>query len=81
MLVSRARAPVHLPISAQGYLETLRGRGEEWVLNLNFFSGGSKILGNLSSTCAPNVEFIAPAELLVGRGVTLAGRRIDRGLS
>ncbi len=36
MLVSRTRAVVHLPINPEGYIENLRGRGDEWVLNLNF---------------------------------------------
>ncbi len=33
MLVSRVRSTVHLPINAEGYLESLRGAGEAWVLN------------------------------------------------
>jgi hypothetical protein len=64
MLVSRARAAVHLPINSDGYLESLRGRGGQWVVNLNFFSGGSKFLGNVESTCAPNIEFITQQEML-----------------
>ena len=65
MLVSRVRSTVHLPINSEGYLESLRGRGEEWVLNLNFFTGGSKVLGSVDSTCAPNNEFISQQEVLV----------------
>ncbi len=65
MLVSRVRATVHLPINAEGYLESLRGRGEDWVLNLHFFTGGSKILGTVNSTCAPTNEFISEDEVLV----------------
>ena len=64
MLVSRVRSTVHLPINAEGYLESLRGRGDEWVLNLHFFTGGSKILGSVSSTCSPTLEFIAQREVL-----------------
>jgi hypothetical protein len=59
MLVSRTRALVHLPINSEGYLENLRGREDEWVLNLNFFTGGSHILGTVNSTCAPSDEFIS----------------------
>ena len=65
MLVSRVRSTVHLPINSEGYLESLRGRGEEWVLNLNFFTGGSRILGSVNSTCAPTNEFISQQEVLV----------------
>jgi len=64
MLVSRSRAAVHLPINADGYLEALRGSGEQWVLNLNYFSGGSSILGRLDSGCAPALDFIAPHQIL-----------------
>lgn len=64
MLVSRVRSTVHLPINAEGYLESLRGRGEEWILNLHFFTGGSKILGSVNSTCSPTLEFIAQQEVL-----------------
>jgi hypothetical protein len=59
MLVSRTRAMVHLPINSEGYLENLRGREDEWVLNLNFFSGGTHGVGSVNSTCAPNNEFIS----------------------
>ena len=59
MLVSRARVPVHLPINSDGYLENLRGSADNWVLNLNYFSGGSHIVGSVSSTCPPNNEFIS----------------------
>src|ERR1035437_782507 len=44
MLISRARSTVHLPINADGYLESLRGRGNRWLLNLKYFSGGSAII-------------------------------------
>ncbi|HEV2487896.1 MAG TPA: hypothetical protein VGT08_20420 [Terracidiphilus sp.] len=65
MLVSRVRSMVHLPINSEGYLESLRGRGLEWVLNLNFFTGGSRILGSVDSSCTPNLEFISQQEVLV----------------
>lgn len=65
LLVSRVRATVHLPINSEGYLESLRGRGEAWVLNLNFFTGGSRVLGTVDSNCAPNNEFISQREVLV----------------
>lgn len=58
LLVSRTRAMVHLPINAEGYLENLRGRGDGWVLNLNYFTGGSHILGSIDSNCAPLNDFI-----------------------
>jgi hypothetical protein len=59
MLVSRTRSLVHLPINSEGYLENLRGPADDWVLNLNYFTGGSHILGKVDSTCPPNNEFIS----------------------
>jgi hypothetical protein len=64
MLVSRTRATVHLAINPDGYLESLRGNGEKWVLNLNYFSGGSAVLGHFDSACSPTVEFISEREAL-----------------
>lgn len=59
MLVSRTRTLVRLPINSEGYLESLRGRGDDWVLNLNYFRGGSRILGKVDSVCMPNNEFVS----------------------
>ena len=76
MLVSRVRTVIHLPINPQGYVETLRGRGTEWVLNLNFFTGGNKILGNVESYCMPAVDFIAPQVLLASGCNSDGGRKL-----
>lgn len=65
MLVSRTRMAVHLPINADGYVESLRGSGEQWLLNLKFFSGGSTSLGKVNSACAPGSDFISQRELMV----------------
>ncbi|MDE3200240.1 MAG: hypothetical protein KGN79_04900 [Acidobacteriota bacterium] len=64
MLVSRARATVHLPINREGYLEVLRGKEREWILNFNYFTGGSRIVGAVDSECAPSLEFVAPETYL-----------------
>jgi hypothetical protein len=86
MLVSRARSTVHLPINSDGYLESLRSIGGEWLLNLKYFSGGSKILGQVESSCPPLFDFLSQREVLVtactplGAGKLLAmtteGRRL-----
>jgi hypothetical protein len=65
ILVSRSRSIVHLPINSEGYLESLRGVGGNWRLNLSYFSGGSRILGQVSSTCSPFIDFLSERELLV----------------
>ena len=65
MLVSRVRSAVHLPINSTGYLENLRGRGSEWVPNLSYFTGGSKMLGSVDSTCEPDDDFLSEQEILL----------------
>jgi hypothetical protein len=65
MLMSRTRKTVHLPINSDGWVETLRGKGHEWILNLNYFRGGSRIIGKIDSMCAPSVEFVSNPEVLV----------------
>jgi hypothetical protein len=64
MLVSRVRTAVHLPINSVGYLENLRSRGTEWELNLSYFSGGSRMLGRVESTCEPDDQFLTEQEIL-----------------
>lgn len=65
LLVSRANAVVHLPINATGYLENLRGQDVEWTLELNYFTGGSRMLGRVESTCDPGDSFVSDHEILV----------------
>ena len=65
MLMSRTRKTVHLAINSEGWVETLRGKDHEWVLNLNFFRGGSRIIGKIDSMCVPAVEFVSDPEVLV----------------
>ncbi len=64
MLVSRVRTAVHLPINSVGYLENLRSRGMEWILNFRYFTGGSKMLGQVESTCEPDDEFLSEQEII-----------------
>jgi len=64
MLVSRVRSTVHLPINSEGYLENLRGRGVGWELNLNYFTGGSRMLGGVESACSPSDVFLSENEIL-----------------
>jgi hypothetical protein len=65
MLVSRVRSAVHLPINSTGYLENLRGRGTEWVLNLSYFTGGTRMLGSVDTACDPDDEFLSEDEILI----------------
>lgn len=65
MLISRLRGAIHLPINGEGYLETIRSRGNAWLLNLNHFTGGSTILGSVESTCSPLINFVSSMQFLV----------------
>ena len=76
MLVSRARAAVHLPINSEGYVESLRGNGEQWILNLDHFTGGSTLLGRVNSACPPNIDFISQRELLVTACESMGGHKL-----
>jgi hypothetical protein len=86
MLVSHVRSAVHLPINADGYIESLRGRGLDWLLNLKYFSGGSKIVGRIDSACAPTFDFLSQREVLATAcnstgaermvALTIEGRRL-----
>jgi hypothetical protein len=76
MLVSRVRSQVQLPISPDGYLETLRSSGRDWLLNLNYFTGGSKILGKIESSCQPPVEFVSRTEAVANTCAPQGGRNL-----
>jgi len=64
MLVSRTRSAVHLPIDTEGYVEDLRGTGGQWLVNLNYFNGGARILGHVESSCSPALDFVAERQLV-----------------
>jgi hypothetical protein len=86
LLVSRIRAAVHLPINSTGYLENLRSRDAQWILNLDYFTGGTKFLGAVESQCSPDDNFLSEQLILaIGCGpygesrlaaVTTAGRTL-----
>jgi len=65
VLVNRARSIGHLPFNAEGYIESLRGNGGQWLLNLNYFSGGTRVLGRVDSGCSPRFDFVSQQELLI----------------
>jgi hypothetical protein len=76
MLVSRVASAVRLPLNSNGYLEGLRGNGYKWMLNLNYFNGGSRILGHVDSACAPTYDFVSEREVLVTACESWGGHRL-----
>ncbi len=65
LLVSRVHNTVYLPINSAGYLETQAKNDRQWRLNLSSFTGGTRSLATVDSTCDPRVDFITDSELLV----------------
>jgi hypothetical protein len=55
------------PMNSQGYLEKSLDAVNEWLLTMNYFSGGNKVLARISSTCPPKYNFVSESELLVSR--------------
>ena len=76
MLVSRTRAPIHLAINSEGYLESIRSNATQWLLNLNFFTGGSRVLGRVESACSPAFNFVSQQELLATLCDRSGGRKL-----
>lgn len=64
LLVSRVHSELHIPIGAAGYLDSVRGDGSQWIVNLNYFSGGTAQLGLVDSQCDPSLDFISAREIL-----------------
>ena len=63
--VQRVRQLTQLAINSTGFLENLRGNGDEWEVSLSGFSGGSTILSRIRSSCAPAGAFISEDVALV----------------
>lgn len=76
MLVGRVASAIHLPINADGYLESLRARDGKLLINLNSFTGGSTQVGKLDSTCSPALDFIGPREVLASTCNTVGDRKL-----
>jgi len=64
MLVDRVRDMVRLPHNEDGYLDMLRGDRNDWNLEMNFFTGGHKMMGTVLSACSPDVDFLSESEML-----------------
>jgi hypothetical protein len=64
-------------IDAEGSLETVHDKLDQWSLRLNPFLGGSRVLGHVESTCLPNSWFISDKEILVAGCNPAHGRKLD----
>lgn len=64
LMVSRVRTVVHIAINSKGYVQGLRGPDSQWVVQMNYFKGGTAELGRVKSVCTPTFRFISEKELL-----------------
>jgi hypothetical protein len=64
MVVSHVKSAVHLPINAEGYLDTVQDNSKSWMVNLNHFGGGNTPIGSVDSYCSPELDFISRREFL-----------------
>ena len=76
LLLSRVRRAVHLPINDVGYLDDLEGARWQRILNLNYFEGGSRVLGSLESQCEPRDDFVSAREMLITGCAQAGGDRL-----
>jgi len=72
ILVSRTRSAVHLPVNADGYIESLRAKPNQWLVNMNYFSGRLASFGRIDSACSPLADFLSQREVLI-TGCTASG--------
>jgi len=69
----RAFSTVHFAYQLRWLPGEPASMGEEWLLNLKYFSGGSRIMGRVESSCAPLFDFLSQAGG-AGNDVHTAGR-------
>ena len=72
ILLSRVRSAVHLPINDLGYVDDIEGNGWQRIVNLNYFDGGSRVLGSITSSCELRDDFVAP-RLIMSTGCASNG--------
>jgi hypothetical protein len=53
------------PMNSEGYLEVSHDRADQWLLKLNLFSGGSRALTRIESSCPPTYNFVSESEFLL----------------
>ncbi|MGH9589128.1 MAG: hypothetical protein ACRD25_01975, partial [Terracidiphilus sp.] len=62
--VTRVRAAERISINSQGVLEALKGYSNQWSIDLDQLTGGTKHLARVVSQCMPRLEFVSDGELL-----------------
>lgn len=62
--VARVRNARRISINSEGVLEALQGYSNQWSINLDQLTGGTKRLARVVSQCMPRLEFASDRELL-----------------
>jgi hypothetical protein len=53
------------PMNAEGYVERVHERGNQWLLRLTNYAGRDRVLAHLESSCLPQYSYVSESELLV----------------
>ena len=53
------------PMNFDGYLERSQEGGNRWLLKLNYFAGGDRVVARVESMCPPKYNYVSESELLV----------------
>ena len=53
------------PMNSEGYLEISHDKANHWLLKLNDFSGGDRVVAHIDSTCLPKSSFVSESEFLL----------------
>lgn len=61
----RATAPSALPVDADGHVVVVHDKLDQWSLRVNSFTGASRVLGHVESTCLPTLFLASEREILV----------------
>lgn len=62
--VTRVRAAEKISIDSQGVLDAHHGYSNQWSIDLDGLTGGTKHLARVVSQCTPRMEFVSDRELL-----------------
>lgn len=53
------------PMNFDGYLERSKESGNRWLLKLNYYAGGDRVVARVESMCPPKYSYVSASELLV----------------
>ncbi len=72
VFVARVSGLPLVPVDDSGFYEASRGKGRSWDITFNGFTGGSRKVGSVDSSCQPMLDVVAT-------GVVVTSTCTDRG--